>query len=131
MAEPEAMHGAGLHHIQPIVPGLMPGDNAPFWTGGYTGALRVNVGRGVCNISLRGGNFAAYRDATESVVGRTLGVDAAVDGRSGYKAWLSGQVTGCGRGVRYTYYPQPSGHGFSVELSRVSDCAHDPLRVAG
>lgn len=131
MTEQDAMRGVGLNRIQPIVPGLVPGDGAPYWTGGYAGAPRVNLGGGVCNVGVRGRNLAAYRMATEAALHRTLGTETAADGRAGYRTWVPGQITGCGEAVRYTYYPQPNGKGFSVELTRVSDCARDPQRSAG
>ena len=131
LTEADAMHGVGLNHIRPIVPGLVPGDNAPYWAGGFAGALRVNVGRGVCNVVVRGRDFAAYRAATEAALHRTLGADVTAGGRSNYRAWVPGQITGCDQGIRYSYYQLPKGNGFSVELSRVSDCARDPMRATG
>jgi len=129
LSEDEAMRGVGLTRIRPIIPGLMPGDNAPFWSGGV--ALRVNVGGGVCNTALHGRNVDAYRAATEAALHRGLGADPATDGRTAYKAILPGQVTGCHQAIRYTFYPEPKWHGFSVELYRVPDCAHDLMRARG
>jgi len=123
----EAMRGVGLKGFQSPF-GLMPGDTAPHWRGHYAGNPLVNINRGVCNTIIHGPNVDAYRTATETALRRGLGGTAADDGRSAYKAWVPGQITGCREGVRYTFYENSSG--FEVDLTRIADCAHDRLREA-
>jgi hypothetical protein len=131
MTEQQAMRGVGLNHIQPIVPLLVPGGNAPFWARGNALQVTARVGRDICHVHIKGRNFAAYGEATKAALRRTFGAEAASDGGSGYRAWVPGQITGCRQGVRYTYYQEPKSNGFSVENYRVADCAHDPLRMPG
>jgi hypothetical protein len=128
-SEDDAMRSVSLNHIHPLPIGLMPGDNAPYWTSGLPGKLRVNVGAGVCNIALHGRDVAAYRAAAQRGVDLALGPGGADDGQSEYRQWMPGQVTGCRRDVRYTYYEDERRGVFSVELTRVA-CAHDPMRGA-
>jgi hypothetical protein len=129
-AEKDAMLGVGLNHIHPLPIGLEPGDNAPFWTSGLPGELRVNVGGEVCNVVLRGRDVAAYRAAAQRAVDLALGPGAANDAPSHYRQWVPGQITGCRRGIRYSYYEDKRRGRFSVELTRVA-CDRDPLRQAG
>jgi hypothetical protein len=127
--EGEAMRSVALNHIHPLPLGLMPGDNAPYWTSGLPGTLRVNVGGGVCNIVLHGRDAPAYRMAAQRAVDRALGPGAPDDGRSEYRQWVPGQVTGCRRDIRYSYYEDERRGRFWVELTHVA-CAHDPMRGA-
>ena len=125
--EEQAMRGIGLNHIRPLL-GLEPGDTAPFWTGFYPGGPRINVGRGVCNTIVHGSNVIAYRTAAEIALRQGFGGGPSDDGRTEYTAWLPDQISGCRQGVRYTYYQPPGRSWFQVDLSRVADCLHDPMR---
>ena len=127
--EVDAMRGVALNHIHPPPLGLMPGDAAPYWTSGLPGKLRVNVGAGVCNIVLHGRDVRAYRAAAQRGIDLALAPGAADDGQSEYRQWVPGQVTGCRRDIRYTYYEDERRGRFSIELTRVA-CEHDPLRRA-
>ena len=129
--EGEAMRSAGLNHIRPLPIGLVPGDHDPFWAGGFPISVVAHIGRGSCNVHMKGRAIAAYRAATEAALKRRFGAGMAEDGRAGYEAVVPGQVTGCRDGVRYTYYREPKLSGFTVETYRVADCARDPLRGAG
>jgi hypothetical protein len=128
-SEVEAMRGVALNHIHPLPLGLMPGDDAPYWTSGLPGTLRVNVGAGICNIVLHGRDAAAYRAAAQRAVDLALGPGGPDERQSEYRQWLPGQVTGCRRDVRYSYYEDERRGRFSVELTRVA-CEHDPMRGA-
>lgn len=119
----DAMDGVRLRKITQY---SFVGSPAVLWVGGYPGLSAVHAGPGLCVIAMHGPNLPAYRRATAEVLRARLGADAAEDARSGYKVVLPGQVTGCRRSIRYTYYePKPSG--FEVTLTRVPDCASDPL----
>ena len=127
--EAEAMRSVALNHIHPLPIGLMPGDSAPYWTRGLAQRLRVNVGGQVCNVVLHGRDVAAYRAAAQRAIDLALAVGGPDDGRSQYRQWVPGQVTGCRGDVRYSYYEDEPRGVFSVELTRVA-CAHDPMRGA-
>jgi hypothetical protein len=125
-SEDEAMRSVRLNRFKPLL-GLEPGDTAPFWQGSYSGRPRVNVGRGVCNTIIHGADVDAYRTATEIALRRGFG-GSADDGRADYKVRVPGQITGCRNGVHYTFYPTDGRGRFEVDLSRVADCIHDPLK---
>ncbi|WP_297696820.1 hypothetical protein [Phenylobacterium sp.] len=127
--EREAMRGLRLNYIRPMF-SMDPGGSDPYWAGAYPGLANVRVSPGLCDINIHGRDVAAYRAAAERVFQRRLGADPGQDARSGYKAWVTGQATGCRHGLRYTYYPSPGRPFFSVDISR-ADCATDPLRAAG
>ena len=129
-SETDALRGVGLNHIHPLPFGLEPGDDAPFWSSGLPGELRVNVGGPVCNVVMRGRDVAAFRAAAQRAVDLTLAPGSADGAPSSYRQWVPGQITGCRQGIRYTYYEDDRRGRFSVELTRVA-CDRDPLRLAG
>jgi hypothetical protein len=128
-AEQDAMRAVRLNHIYPLPIGLDPGETAPYWTSGFAQKLLVRTGKGVCNTVLRGRDVAAYRDAAQRAVDLTLTPGGSDDGRSQYRQWVPGQITGCRGDIRYSYYEDERRGYFSVELATVA-CAHDPLRQA-
>lgn len=128
-SEKDALRGVALNHIHPLPISLDPGGNAPFWMSGFPAELRVNTGKGVCNTVLHGRDAAAYRAAAQRAVDLTLTPDGSDDGRSQYRQWVPGQITGCRQDTRYTYYEDERRGYFSVELTRVA-CDRDPMRLA-
>ena len=124
-SETAAMRGLRLNHMGPGLSLTPPGP--PSWRGGYAGLSNVVVGRDSCSVNMRGRDSPDYRAATQTVLRRRFGPEISEDGRSGYRAWLPGQVTACRRGLRYTYYENARGTIFSVDINRV-DCGRDPLR---
>ena len=119
----EAMHRVRLtkHTVYSLV-----GSPSVIWGGFYPGLAAVHADPGLCSMTMHGPNQAAYRQATSEVLRARLGADAREDAQSGYKAYFQGQITGCRQSIRYTYYEaKPSW--FQVVLTRVPDCASDPL----
>jgi hypothetical protein len=94
--------------------------------GFYPGLAAVHPSPGMCSIVMHGADPTAYRQAASEVLRARLGADAEEDARSGYKAVFPGQVTACRRSIRYTYYESKPSR-FEVVLTRVADCASDPL----
>jgi len=119
----EAMHRVRLtkHTVYSLV-----GSPSVIWGGFYPGLAAVHADPRLCSITMHGPHQAAYRQATADVLSARLGADSGEDAQSGYKAVFPGQITACRQWVRYTYYEaKPSW--FQVVLTRVPDCAADPL----
>jgi len=123
--ENEAMRGIGLNQQAPRFQVFLP-PGSPTWNGLYPGLSNVVVGRASCSVNMKRSNTAEYRAVTKAVLRRRFGPAVEQDALSGYKAVLPGQVTGCHHGVRYTFYENPRGTIFSVDLNRV-DCTNESI----
>jgi hypothetical protein len=128
-SEQAAMAGLRLHHVGPG-PSLTP-PGPPMWLGSYPGRPNVVVGRASCSVHVHGRDTAAYRRAVEHVARRRFGAAVDQDSPSRYKALLPGQISACHQGLHYTYYQEPRGTTFSVEINRIPACATDPMLSLG